>query len=95
VVNAHFLGDPTLPVREEFAKYIHDIHRDGQATVALGDNNFERDEMILAYERMGFSEFSLHSKFYVERVENPCLGTIQPLMSCLEILDNAYPASLS
>ncbi|MBX9743666.1 MAG: hypothetical protein K2X08_00460 [Chlamydiales bacterium] len=61
VVNAHIPGDPTLPVREEFAKYIHDIHRDGQVTVALGDNNFERDEMILAYERMGFSEFSLHS----------------------------------
>jgi hypothetical protein len=61
VVNAHIPGDPTLPVREEFAKYIHDSHRDSQVTVALGDNNFERDEMILAYERMGFSEFSLHS----------------------------------
>lgn len=61
VVNAHIPGDPNLPVREEFAKYIHDIHRDGQVTVALGDNNFERDEMIFAYERMGFSEFSLHS----------------------------------
>lgn len=61
IINAHIPGDPTLPVREEFAKYIHDIHRDHQITVALGDNNFERDEMILAYERMGFSEFSLHS----------------------------------
>jgi len=61
VINAHIPGDPTVPVREEFAKYVHDIHRDGEVTVALGDNNFERDEMILAYERMGFSEFSLHS----------------------------------
>lgn len=61
IINAHIPGDPTLPVREEFAKYVHDNHRDGQVTVALGDNNFERDEMILAYERMGFSDFSLHS----------------------------------
>lgn len=61
VINAHIPGDPTLPVREEFAKYVHDIHVDNQITVALGDNNFERDEMILAYEKMGFSEFSLHS----------------------------------
>jgi hypothetical protein len=61
VINAHIPGDPNLPVREEFAKYVHDTHREDQVTVALGDNNFERDEMILAYERMGFSEFSLHS----------------------------------
>jgi len=61
VINAHIPGDPTLPVKEEFAKYVHDIHSDNQITVALGDNNFERDEMIRAYERMGFSEFSLHS----------------------------------
>jgi len=61
IVNAHIPGDPNLPVREEFAKYIHSIQRADQVTVALGDNNFERDEMILAYERMGFSEFSLHS----------------------------------
>lgn len=61
VINAHIPGDPNLPVREEFAKYIRGSHRENQVTVALGDNNFERDEMILAYESMGFSEFSLHS----------------------------------
>lgn len=61
IVNAHIPGDPTLPAKEEFAHYVHDIHRDNQVTVALGDNNFERDEMRLAYERTGFSHFSLHS----------------------------------
>ena len=30
-------------------------------TIALGDNNFERDEMIEAYRKAGFSDFSLHS----------------------------------
>lgn len=63
VINAHIPGDPTLPIREEFAKYVHDIHVDNQITVALGDNNFERDEMVVAYEKMGFSDFnfSMHS----------------------------------
>lgn len=61
VINAHIPGDPNLPVREEFAKYVHDIRRGNEVTVALGDNNFERNEMLLAYERVGFSDFSLHS----------------------------------
>jgi hypothetical protein len=61
VVNAHIPGDPTLPVREEFAKYVRKTHCDDQITVALGDNNFERDEMISAYEGAGFSNYSLHS----------------------------------
>ena len=61
VVNGHIPGDPTLPVREEFARYIYDFHRENQVTVALGDNNFERDEMKLAYEINGFLDFSLHS----------------------------------
>ncbi len=61
IINAHIPGDPTLPVKEEFAKYVHSAHRNNQITVALGDNNFERDEMVCAYESAGFLDFSLHS----------------------------------
>lgn len=71
VINAHIPGDPTLPAREEFAKHVHDIHIHdihNQTTgklkpiiVAGGDNNFERNEMIPAFEKMGFLDFSLHA----------------------------------
>ncbi len=61
IINAHIPGDPILPVREEFAKYVHDTHSNNQITIALGDNNFERDEMIRAYESVGFLEYSLHT----------------------------------
>ena len=40
---------------------MHKQHREGSITIALGDNNFERDEMIDAYRKAGFSDFSLHS----------------------------------
>lgn len=61
IVNGHIPGDPTLPVREEFANYVRRHHAGGQTTVALGDNNFERDEMISAYEAAGFKNYSVHS----------------------------------
>ncbi len=61
IINAHIPGDPTKPGREEFARYVQEQHREGSITVALGDNNFEREEMIDAYRKAGFSEFSLHS----------------------------------
>lgn len=61
IINAHIPGDPSKPGREEFARYVQSYHREGTVTVALGDNNFERDEMIAAYRSAGFSEFSLHS----------------------------------
>lgn len=61
IINAHIPGDPDLPGREEFARYVHRQHKEGSITVALGDNNFERDEMIDAYRKAGFSDFSLHS----------------------------------
>jgi len=61
VVNAHIPGDPKLPVRDEFARYVHNVHNDNQTTVALGDYNFERHEMIPAFEKAGMSDFSLHS----------------------------------
>lgn len=64
LINAHIPGDPSLPAREEFAKYVHDLHRQGQVTIALGDNNFERSEMADAYRKAGFSEFSLHSPWH-------------------------------
>lgn len=61
IINGHIPGDPTKPGREEFAKYVFDHHRNGTVTVALGDNNFERNEMIEAYRKAGFTDFSLHS----------------------------------
>lgn len=59
--NAHIPGDPTLPGRDEFARYVASQHHAGDVTIALGDNNFERDEMIAAYRHAGFSDFSIHS----------------------------------
>ncbi|MBS0621566.1 MAG: hypothetical protein JSR80_01220 [Verrucomicrobia bacterium] len=61
VINAHIPGDPMLPAKEEFAQYVHNSHQEGEITVALGDYNFERSEMLEAYKKAGFSEFSLHS----------------------------------
>ncbi|MBY0530212.1 MAG: hypothetical protein K2P51_08530 [Rhabdochlamydiaceae bacterium] len=61
IINAHIPGDPNLPAREEFASYVHKQHQEDIITVALGDNNFERDEMIEAYRKAGFTDFSIHS----------------------------------
>lgn len=61
IINGHIPGDPAKPGCEEFARYVHQQHRPGDVTVALGDNNFERAEMMEAYRKAGFSEFSLHS----------------------------------
>lgn len=61
IINAHIPGDPALPAREEFADYVRKQHQEGSVTIAVGDNNFERDEMIAAYQKAGFSDFSLHS----------------------------------
>ncbi len=61
IMNAHIPGDPNKPGREEFARYVFAQHRDDGTTVALGDNNFERQQMIDAYRKAGFSDFSLHS----------------------------------
>jgi hypothetical protein len=61
IINAHVPGDPIKPGRDELARYVHGQHREGMTTIALGDNNFERNEMIDAYRKAGFSEFSLHS----------------------------------
>lgn len=61
IINAHIPGDPALPAKEEFADYVRKQHQPGDTTIAVGDNNFERDEMIAAYRKAGFSDFSLHS----------------------------------
>jgi hypothetical protein len=59
--NLHIPGDPKLPAREEEAAYVHKKQSEGIITVAVGDNNFERGEMLAAYLKAGFSEFSLHA----------------------------------
>ncbi|MBM3192300.1 MAG: hypothetical protein FJZ63_06605 [Chlamydiae bacterium] len=83
VINAHIPGDPHLPVKEEFAKYVRDQHCDNQVTVALGDNNFERGEMQRAYEKMGFSDFSLHS---------PWKSNIDPYSKHSKAIDHLFVA---
>jgi len=61
IINSHIPGDPTKPGREEFARYVQQQHQEGSITIALGDNNFERHEMLDAYRKAGFTDFSLHS----------------------------------
>lgn len=61
VINTHIPGDPNLPGREEVARYAERYHRDDRVTIVLGDNNFERHEMLDAFFKAGFSNFSLHS----------------------------------
>lgn len=63
VINSHIPGDFDKPGRIEFANYVHSQHREGTTTIALGDNNFERGEMIEAYQKAGFSDFRLHSPY--------------------------------
>ena len=61
IINAHIPGDPTKPGREEFARYVCAQHKPGSLTLGLGDNNFEREEMLEAYQKAGLTEFSFHS----------------------------------
>lgn len=61
IINAHIPGDPQLPCRQEFTDYVQNQHREGTIMVALGDNNFERHEMIEAYRNSGFTDFSIHT----------------------------------
>lgn len=61
IINAHVPGDPALPGKLDYAKYVYSQHDQKTTTVALGDYNFERPEMIDAYQKAGFKEFSLHT----------------------------------
>lgn len=61
IFNCHIPGDANKPCREELAKYIYEQHKEGSVTIAIGDNNFERHEMMDAYRKAGFTDFSLHA----------------------------------
>lgn len=63
IINAHIPGDPKLPSTEEFASYVYAADCDANIQIALGDHNFERQEMRLAYQKAGYlpHEYSLHS----------------------------------
>lgn len=61
IVNAHIPGNPNLPCREEFARYVQKCSSPDEIMVALGDNNFERHEMLDAYQKAGLFDFTLHS----------------------------------
>ncbi|MEM8629003.1 MAG: hypothetical protein AAGF04_02890 [Chlamydiota bacterium] len=55
VVNAHVPGDPNLPCRDEFADYVKKLPKD-DIRLAGGDLNFERLDMIHAFEKAGLFE---------------------------------------
>lgn len=64
VINAHVPGDPKGAGKEDFAKYVSGYCHAGEpTTVALGDYNFERGEMISAFQRFcnKFDKTSLHT----------------------------------
>lgn len=61
IINVHIPGDPSLACKEELAKYVLQQQTLDSVTIALGDNNFEREEMVAAYRQAGFTDFSLHS----------------------------------
>ena len=50
--------------KEEFAKFVYNNHEAGEIAVALGDMNFERNEMIEAYSKVGFQDFFLFSPWH-------------------------------
>lgn len=50
IINAHIPGDPKQPARQDFANFVAQEHHPDQITLALGDNNFERDKMLTAYK---------------------------------------------
>jgi hypothetical protein len=66
IFNAHIPGDPNLPGKEEFAQYVRNNYSRNEVTIALGDHNFERHEMLEAYQKAGFSlsEFSFHTPWH-------------------------------
>lgn len=62
IINAHIPGDPSLPSKEEFSQYVYKKYNENNIpTIAVGDYNFERDEMIDSYKKAGFQNFSFHS----------------------------------
>ncbi|MDR3623888.1 MAG: hypothetical protein P4L16_01970 [Chlamydiales bacterium] len=81
IVNAHIPGDPTLPGREEFARYVANATSAKEIMVALGDNNFERHEMLDAYKKAGLSQFDLHS---------PWCTNIDPYTKMSKAIDHIF-----
>ena len=55
ILNSHIPGDPNLPGRYEFADYVYRQDRTSVTTIALGDMNFNRDEMADAFQRAAMS----------------------------------------
>ncbi len=81
VVNSHIPGDPALPARDEFARYVGANYKQDETLIALGDNNFERHEMIDAYKKAGFSCFTLFS---------PWNTNIDPVMRLSKAIDHLF-----
>jgi endonuclease/exonuclease/phosphatase family metal-dependent hydrolase len=61
IFNTHIPGDPNLPGRYEFAEYIKRHNREEEISIALGDMNFERDEMVDALRKKDLFGYLIHS----------------------------------
>lgn len=64
IFNSHVPGDPNIPGRYEYAEYIKEHYDpEKEIAVALGDMNFERDEMIDALRKADLFDFQVHSPY--------------------------------
>jgi endonuclease/exonuclease/phosphatase family metal-dependent hydrolase len=62
LINGHIPGDPKGPSRQDFADTVAKTATTG-LTIACGDYNFEREEMLAAFARTDLTEFSFHSPY--------------------------------
>ncbi len=63
IFNSHVPGNPDLPGRNEYAQYVNEQMREDELTIALGDMNFEREEMRDAFIGAGVLDFELYSPY--------------------------------
>lgn len=86
VINTHIPGDPNLPGREEFAEYVtmQTKRFPNEIMVALGDHNFDRQEMIAAYRKAGL-EVGKDYTFW-----SPWNTNIDPYSRKTKVIDHVF-----
>jgi len=83
ILNGHIPGDPNLPGKEEFTRYVYEHSSPEEITIALGDHNFERDEMLEAYKKVGFTPADF--EFY-----SPWCTNIDPYTKESKAIDHVF-----
>lgn len=63
IFNSHVPGAPDFPGRYEYADYMKKNIAPNEISIALGDMNFERDEMLDAFKKAGLENFNVHSPY--------------------------------